>query len=357
MEVQLKYWLAAIACVGIGGVAYSASPQARTVSHVNYAEKETADQKATTLAPTACSAIDPCACSSACDDACHGCDSIGSCDSSCGCNGGLLGFGLIKRSDHCFDDFISPMTNPVFFEDPRTLTEARLIFINHQLPVALGDHSAQVLAMQVRAAITDRLSIIATKDGYIFSQSPIVNDGAADITAGLKYNLLRDTCTGTLFSVGTTFEAPAGAVRSLQGNGNGEFHFFGTGGMRLGDSSHWISGSGIRIPVDDTLENRVWYWSNHFDREVVADRVYAFTEINWYNWLSSGTAFPLPVEGGDLFNLGSVGVTGNDIVTQAIGTKFKPSGNIETGVAWEFPLTERRGVLDDRLTVDLIIRY
>lgn len=59
----------------------------------------------------------------------------------------------------------------------------------------------------------------------------------------------------------------------------------------------------------------------------------------------------------DLFNLGSPGVEGNNIVTNAYGLKYKPNRNLESGVAWEFPLTERRGVLDNRLTVDLILRY
>ena len=63
------------------------------------------------------------------------------------------------------------------------------------------------------------------------------------------------------------------------------------------------------------------------------------------------------VEGGDLFNFGSTGVAGNDIVTGAIGAKAKPRPWTEVGIAWEFPLTDRRDVLDNRLTADWIIRY
>ncbi len=298
-----------------------------------------------------------CDASGLCDDgAC--CDSASGCDSLFGGRdkGGLLGFGFIKESDRCFDDFISPMTNPVFFEDPRSLTEARFIFINHNLPAALGGNSVQVYALQLRARITDRLSIIATKDGLIHTQSPILDSGFADDALGLKYNLFRDTCNGRLLSAGLTYEIPAGSNKSLQGNGNGEFHFFVTGGTRIGDKGHWISASGLREPNDTNLENRVWYWSNHFDRQIGDRPVYAFTEINWYNYLSSGTAFG-PVEGGDLFNLGASGVTGNDLVTQAIGMKAKPRRNIEAGIAYEFPLTARKGLLDDRLTADLIFRF
>ena len=50
-------------------------------------------------------------------------------------------------------------------------------------------------------------------------------------------------------------------------------------------------------------------------------------------------ADPLGVAGQDLFNLPSTNVTGNDLLTQNVGVKFKPSGNTEFGIAYEFPLT------------------
>jgi hypothetical protein len=298
-----------------------------------------------------------CGCGIGCDAS--GCSSCGEngCDSFGGSDRGLLGYGLIKHSDTCFNDFISPMTNPVFFEDPRTLSEVRFIFLHHNLPAALGGHSAQAYAMQVRAALTKRLSVIATKDGFVYSQSPLLEPGYLDIAAGLKYNLYRDAYNGRLLSVGMTFEAPTGSKKSLQGNGNGEFHFFTTGGTRIGEKSHWISATGLREPADTTLENRMWYWSNHFDRQIGDRPLYAFTEINWYHYSKDGTAFPAPVHGGDIFNLGSTGVAGDNLVTQAIGLKAKPRSNQEVGVAYEFPLSPLEGLMRNRLTADWIIRY
>src|SRR5262249_23741305 len=106
-----------------------------------------------------------------------GSEGCGCCSCGCGCNGfdcscraygcccsseRLLG--LFYPTDCRFNDFISPMTNPVYFEDPRNLTEARLIFLNHQIPGAvLGGGDVQLLALQIRAALTERLSLIATK--------------------------------------------------------------------------------------------------------------------------------------------------------------------------------------------------
>lgn len=143
-----------------------------------------------------------------------GCGCASECSQACGCDDRL--FGIIARSDRCFSDFISPMTNPVFFEDPRTLTEARVIFLNHKTPPALGSDNVQLAAMQLRAALTDRLSFIATKDGYIFSQSPLLDDGWADVAAGLKYNLIHDCCTQTILSAGVTFELPVGSQRGCK---------------------------------------------------------------------------------------------------------------------------------------------
>ncbi|MCA9187124.1 MAG: hypothetical protein KDA99_15965 [Planctomycetales bacterium] len=110
------------------------------------------------------------------------------------------------------------MTNPVFFEDPRTLTEARIIYLRHKVPLAATGGDVNLLAVQLRAALTDRLSIIATKDGYAWSTNPLIDDGWADVAAGLKYTLLRDPCRQRLLSVGLTYEMPVGTPGTQQGN-------------------------------------------------------------------------------------------------------------------------------------------
>ena len=249
------------------------------------------------------------------------CAAYNNCNSSCECNERLLG--LFRHSDHCYDRFISPMTNPVFFEDPRTLTEARTIFLQHNVPAAAGGGDVRLIAVQLRAALTERLSIVASKDGFIMSNNDIIDDGWADLALGLKYNLYADPCTQRLLSAGFHYELPVGSPSALQGNGDGEFHTYLTGGTQIRDYAHWISASGLRLPADRGQESSMFYWSNHFDVEVV-NGWYALAETNWYNWFDSGNNTALAgIEGGDLFNFGSVGVTGNNIVTQALGFKYK----------------------------------
>lgn len=264
--------------------------------------------------------------------------------------------GMFVRSDTRFSKFISPMTNPVYFEDPRTLTEARLIYLRHKVPLAAGAGNLNVVALQVRAALTERLSIIATKDGFVTSTNALIDDGWADVNVGLKYNLFANAQTQTLLSGGVTFELPVGSTRTLQGTGDGLFHLYLTGGQEIA-GGHWLSASGFLLPTNVTEESQIWYWSNHFDHELGSTGIYGLVEVNWYHWMRSGKGGIPGVEGGDLFNFGSTGVAGNDIVTGAFGIKFKPGERSEIGIAWELPLTAREDVLDNRLTVDWILRY
>lgn len=249
------------------------------------------------------------------------------------------------------------MTNPVFFEDPRNVTEARGIFFQHEVPDAAGAGDVQLYALQLRARLSENVSLIATKDGYVTSSNPLVNDGWADLAAGLKFNLLRDVQNQKLLSGGFTFEFPTGEASALQGNGDGELNLFLTGGTQLGSRSHWLSAAGFRVPLNSSDESQSVYWSNHFDYEIRRG-VYFLVEGNWYHWTKSGQDGPIPgIEGLDVINLGSPGVAGNDIVTSAVGIKLKPSGNQEIGLAYEFPLTAREDILENRVTVDWIFRF
>ncbi|MCA9070333.1 MAG: hypothetical protein KDA84_15480, partial [Planctomycetaceae bacterium] len=95
------------------------------------------------------------------------------------------------RSDHEFSDFVEPITNPILFEDPRSMTRVRFVFINQEIPTKsiLGGGDAQVYAMQVTLALTERLTFIANRDGYIdFNPTALPDEnGWADIGTGLKY--------------------------------------------------------------------------------------------------------------------------------------------------------------------------
>ncbi len=280
----------------------------------------------------------------------------------------LLG-DVFQRSDHCFDDFISPMSNFIFFEDPRTLTEARPIVFYHNLPDSIGTlglpgGNVQLYAVQLRLALSERLSIIAVKDGFIVADidggplDTLLNDGWAAVTAGLKYNLYRDPELGSLLSTGLTYEMPVGSPQTLQAIGDGEFHAFVTGGQRLyGGRAHYLGAFGFRVPVDGGVQTTSLHVSNHLDVRL-GNRFYLVGENIWWHWTdSANNGFPLGVAGQDAFNLFSTNVAGNNLVTQSVGMKYKPSGHSELGVSFEFPLTDFKDIIENRLQVEWILRF
>ena len=186
----------------------------------------------------------------------------------------------------------------------------------------------------------------------------LLDDGWADVTAGLKYNFWRDPCCGTLLSAGFTYEMPIGSQRTLQDIGDGEFHIFLTGGRRCWNGlGHYLGTIGYRFPVENNLQSTAIHWSNHLDVRLT-DRMYAFTEVVWWHWTdSANVGLPLGVSGHDAFNLSSTNVTGNNLVTQNVGVKFKASGNAEVGIAYEFPLTSFKDIIDRRVQAEVILRY
>ena len=260
------------------------------------------------------------------------------------------------------------MSNFVHFEDPRTLTELRPIFVYHQLPNRMGTlgidgGETQLLATQFRIALTDRLSLIAVKDGYFWAQNdgpigPLFDDGWADVTAGLKYNLLRDVKKGRLLSTGFTYEIPLGRENTLQSVGDGEFHFFSSFAQRLLDGdAHYMTTFGWRLPVDGAAQTESLHWSQHLDYRVTKS-LYLVTELVWWHWIDDAkTGLGLGVGGQDAFNLPSTDAVGKDLVTQSVGFKYKPCGNYEFGMAYEFPLTAFKDVIDNRIQVDMMFRY
>jgi hypothetical protein len=287
-----------------------------------------------------------CGCLDACCDEC--------CDQG-NCGRRVLG---LLQSDHCFDRFISPISNPFFFEDPRSLTEARGIFIENSLPSLIGSGDLQVWAGQLRGRVTDRVSIIAPRLGYIqVNQSgggaPV---GFLSSPVGVKYNFYRDVERQLLFTGGITYFIK-GSGNALSNFGDGDFHIFLTLGAQIFDRGHWLSGTGFRLPSNDNWGTQLWYWSNQWDYEL-PNHIYPLVGVNWFHWMNSSTLnLGAPVTALDLLNLPSIGVAGTNVVTSVVGAKWKPSGNLELGSGFEFPLTNRTDILHNRLYADMIFRF
>lgn len=281
------------------------------------------------------------------------------CDSGDGCADCLeccdRWLGLLP-SDHCFERFVSPLSNPFFFEDPRSLTEVRGVFIDQQLPAIIGGGDLQVEALQLRGRLTERWSVVVGRLANINVNAPGGPSGLLSVPIGAKCNLVRDVECQRLLTVGLTYFIP-GSAQPLPPPGGGDFHLFVTGGIQWGDCGHWISGAGLRLPADNFWGTQLFYWSNQWDYEV-RENWYAVAGLNWFHYLSnSGAGFTGPIAGFDLINLPADAVAGENIVTGLIGGKWKPNASWELGLGYEFPLTGFADILRDRLYVDVAIRY
>ena len=80
-------------------------------------------------------------------------------------------------------------------------------------------------------------------------------------------------------------------------------------------------------------------------------------EINGITYTSDGETLAGDFEGNDVINLGSTDVSGNSVITAAIGARYRVSGNMLLGLTYEWPLTSREDLLDSRITVDFLYLF
>lgn len=276
-----------------------------------------------------------------------------------------------------FEQARRPITNPTLFDLALPTTNIRPIFLNHVLPSQIsagggkvpfgGD--VQLYALQFEYALSDRLSIVATKDGYVDMNfdNPAFNDssGFANLGGGLKYAFLRDPISQTAVSGSLTLEFPTGNSDVLQGEGKGLANMI-VSGLKLVDDWQFAGGAGLQVPFSDEQATMGWT-SAHVSYEV-SKWFIPLVEINWFHvidegegtgnfggQLGGGVPGAIQFEGGDLFNLGATNASDNpDFVSAAIGFRSRLTDSVTAGVAYEIPLTnEEDSLMDNRLNLDL----
>jgi len=291
-------------------------------------------------------------------------------------NGGWLGTyqGCTARqclqSDHCFDGFISPVTSPFLFEDPRSLTEIRPIFLWEQTstknPIYHGG-DVEFFGIQARAAITERLSVTLTKLGWIWQEVHDPTDGFdthsgfAEIDLGAKYTFLRQECWGTLGAFGLSFQFPTGNNNVFQNTGSASVRPYLSLGQNFCKSSYGsfnvISTTGGVFALDNKRSDFV-YTNLHLDYDVAnLHKIYPLIEFSWLHYTSNGGARAQNFEGGDLFNFGANNVSGQNYFTVAFGARYKFCESFQVGTAAEWAFGSSKNLENLRLTVDFIFRY
>ena len=272
------------------------------------------------------------------------------------------------------ENTISPVANPIYFEDPKVTSEVRPVYMYHWLPstfdykggsLPLGGQ-VQVMAVQLRYALTDKLGLIATKDGYIeFQPNHTLSHeyGWGDLAAGLKYELVDDQDNQFLLTPGFTLTVPTGSIDVFQGHGSGEWNVFASAEKGF-DQLHFTANTGFIIPNDFADNTSQLHYSLQADY-YVCQYFIPFAVANGYTILSNGNgqsgqslkAVPLNTEGYDLINFGSADASGTTQLTVGGGARARIVKNVDVGVAYEAGVVHPVGIFESRITADLIWRF
>ena len=276
--------------------------------------------------------------------------------------------GGLFSSDHEFDNFVSPISNPFLFEDPRSLTEIRPIFIYQKIPNPQPNFQGGNIwtaALQGRVAITDRFSITLNKIGVTgvnsSSSSPLGDHvGLTELWFGPKVTVIRDVEYGTILAIGSQFHVPLGSGDVYQNTGKLSIVPYATFGQtflktRLG-SFNTLLAAGYSFATNKERSD-YFYSSAHVSYDVGNyQRFYPIAELNWFQVTTNGTSNLVKGEGRDLVNFGGEG-KGSSLLTGAIGARAKVTKHLEVGAAYEIPLVGNRDFFSQRFTIDMIWRY
>jgi hypothetical protein len=285
----------------------------------------------------------------------------------------------IFESDHEFDSFISPVSNPFFFEDPRSLTELRPIFIYQQTPTRnpiFRGGDIEYFGVQGRLALTERWSIVLNKFGGTwiephfpngppggpqFSSDIAPHAGFSEILIGPKFTFLRNESTRTLGAVGLTFDFPAGDRQVLQDTGSFSLIPYVSMAQSFWKTTYGsmqaMGTIGYNVGLDNKRSDDLFF-SLHLDYDIGnLQRIYPLVELNFFYYPTNGKANNLNFEGRDLFNFGSTSISGHTEVSLAAGARYKFTECIQIALVAEVPLTSNKDLMDYRITFDMIFRY
>ena len=279
-----------------------------------------------------------------------------------------------------FADAISPISNPTLAGLALPRTNIHAMWMNQQVSenISILDGSSSVpiggdlniIAVQLEYAFNNRLSLIATKDGYIDfnpDQTLAKESGFANLAAGLKYAFIYDEADQFVLSGSAVIELPTGNRDVFQGHGDGAVNLIASS-LKLHQGWQFSGAAGVQIPLNSNQQSTTGFASAHASYKLT-ERFTPLVEVNWFRVLSEGNGKGHPTgsnsataagaasfEGGDLINLGSANASTNkDIVTAAAGARYKVCDSLSLGAAYEIPLTSEEGnLMKSRITLDAV---
>lgn len=281
-----------------------------------------------------------------------------------------------------YEGFVPPMMHPYLFEDPFITTGINAVGIWHEFPkdsILDGGHLWDA-ALQARVAITDRVALIATKDGWVDFEPGLEllgnRRGFADLGLGIKVAAIDLPEVPFILTPALRFEITQGSQDVLQGNGDGQIIPSIAAAWGRGDF-HVIGDVGMDIALDPDANSTFLFYHLHLDYAVHRFLV-PFVEIGGFTYvdggdgstevrLRDGSEVPLglaqallgedPEEGYDYANLGSRSMAGHTVVAGSIGVRVPIHQHVILGAAWEMPLSPSSDVLRQRAAMHLTVEF
>jgi hypothetical protein len=286
--------------------------------------------------------------------------------------------GSIGEGEH---KYIPAISNPLFNETPYITTEIRPIYLHQKMPsnqAGLFGGSINLIAAEIRVALTDNLGIIATKDGYAWidfdnTTNTVTDDpeGLANISLGVKYAFHNNVETGSIVTAGLEYEPPSGMISinttlahpldnvDLQESGDGFINFFLTGAKRY-ERWGFQASAGANVAIDNDHDSSMFHYTLHADY-ALTDSVYPMVSLNGFtiydeaNRPGMTTAAVAGFDGVDLVNMGC-SIDCGTVLTAAGGVRFLATDNVQIGLGLEKSIA-RQDLLDWRSYMDLVIHF
>lgn len=262
-----------------------------------------------------------------------------------------------------FTRYVPPVTNPIFNETPLITTEFRPIYFHQNIPSSFPSQGGNidVVAAQLRIAITDRLGFLATTDGYAwadFDSGLPDSKGLADLAVGLKYAVYYNPAEGEVLTLGARYTIPSGTLNvgaiDLTGYGAGYAHVFASG-LKQVDAWQFQGATGVQQALSGDSTS-FYYASAHVSYEVLPG-LYPLIEANATIPYDGGNRLPgSSLTGFDVADFGSSDP--KDSVTVAGGLRWRPHEKVILGSAFEYNLSESSNhVYEWRAMFDAVIHF
>jgi len=273
------------------------------------------------------------------------------------------------ESDHAFDNFASPTTNLFLFEDPRALTEVKPMYMYQTIPGSnntLQGGNVNYLGGQARVAITERISFVINKFGWI-SLNPTDQQGGfngdlsfSELWLGPKWTFWRDEKNNLVAATGLTFEIPSGPQRAFQNTGNLSLTPYVSAAHSFGRSSYGsfdvLSVLNWNISTNNARSNYL-NLSAQIDYDILNwHRFYPMVNFNWFIYTKGGQS-SFNFDGVDLVNFGGQSIGGKSVVTLGPGLRYKWSERVQSGIGLDWAVVGNQFLQDFRMSIDTIIRY